>query len=118
MPPEHSPRELFDDSLTLHDQCLGAGLMEASYHALAAAMLCAEAASSRNALDLVIKLAHERQQSIDAERPSPRFSAAEAHARGTIPPFESLAATAEEIRTRLKRAGTRAGTRKPADILG
>ena len=103
MPPDCSPRELFDDALTLHERCLGAGLTEASYHALAAAMLCAEAASSRKALHLVIELAHERQRAIDAERQLHLWSTVEAQARGAVPPFESLARTAEAARGRFKR---------------
>jgi hypothetical protein len=98
MPQACSPRELLDDSLTLHDHCSGAGLAEASYHALAAAMLCAQATSSRKAIDLVIELAHVRQRAIDAERPSHPLSTREAHARGAIPLFVSLATTAEAIR--------------------
>ena len=90
MPQDWPLRELLDDSLTLHDHCIQAGLMEASYHALATTMLCAEAASSRKAIDLVIALAHERQQAIDAERPSHPWSTREAHARGATPLFESL----------------------------
>src|SRR6476661_3947717 len=96
-----SPRELLDDSLTLHDHCIGAGLTEASYHALATAMLCAQAASSRKAIDLVIELAHIRQRTIDAERPSHPLSTREAHVRGAIPLFVSLATAAEAIRTTL-----------------
>jgi hypothetical protein len=105
MPQGCSPLELLDDSLTLHDQCTGAGLIEASYHALATAMLCAEAASSRKAIDLVIELAHERQQAIDAERPSHPWSTREAHDRGASPLFESLATAADAIRGSLKRTG-------------
>jgi hypothetical protein len=98
MPQACSPRELLDDSLTLHDHCSGAGLAEASYHALAAAMLCAQATSSRKAIDLVIELAHVRQRAIDAERPSHPLSTREAHARGAIPLFVSLATAAQAIR--------------------
>jgi hypothetical protein len=98
MPQACSLRELLDDSLTLHDHCSGAGLAEASYHALAAAMLCAQATSSRKAIDLVIELAHVRQRAIDAERPSHPLSTREAHARGAIPLFVSLATAAEAIR--------------------
>jgi hypothetical protein len=105
MPQDCSSRELLDDSLALHDHCSGAGLMEASYHALATAMLCAEAASSVKAIALVIELAHERQQAIDAERPPHPLSTREARARGAIPLFESLATAADAIRRNLKRTG-------------
>lgn len=105
MPQDCQLRELLDDSLTLHDHCIQAGLMEASYHALATTMLCAEAASSRKAIDLVIELAHERQQAIDAERPSHPWSTREAHARGATPQFESLATAADAIRRSLKSTG-------------
>ena len=101
MPQACSPRELLDDSLTLHDHCMGAGLTEASYHALATALLCAQATSSRKAIGLVIELAHIRQQAIDAERPSHPLSTVEARARGAIPLFVSLATAAEAIRTSL-----------------
>jgi hypothetical protein len=118
MPADCSTGELFGDSLTLYDHCIEAGLMQAGYHALAAAMLCADAASSRKAIDLVIELAHQRQQAIDAECPPHRLSTAEARAGGATPLFEGLATTAKAIRTRLKRAGFRAGARRAADIPG
>jgi hypothetical protein len=119
--PEHpilscrSPHQLFDDSLYLHDQCVGAGLVEASYHALAAAMLCAEAASSRKAIELVIELAHQRQRAIDAERPPHLLSSREARTRGITPLFKGLAVTAEGIRVRTKPSGRRSGASKLAD---
>ena len=70
-------------------------MTEASYHALAAAMLCAEAASNRKALQLVIELAYERQREIDAEGQLHLWSTGEALARGAAPLFESLARTAD-----------------------
>jgi len=96
-----SPGELFDDFLNSHDHCTAAGLVEASYHALAAAMHCAEAASSRKGLELVIRLAQERQRVLDAEHPPHYLSSREARARQTVPPFESLATAGKEIRSRL-----------------
>lgn len=96
-----SPGELFDDFLSSHDHCIAAGLVEAGYHALAAALLCAEAASSRKGLEFVIRRAQECQRVIDGERPPHCLSSQEAHARQTVPPFESLARAGKETRSRL-----------------
>ena len=100
-PPDYSPGELFDDSLVLYERCLGAGVMEASYHALVVAMHCAEAAWNRNGIELVIRLARERQQAIDAERPLHPLSTGVADEAGVTRQFQTLATTAKAIRTRL-----------------
>ena len=115
-PPACSPGELFDDSLALHEHCLGAGLMEASYYALLTAMHCAEATSSRKAIDLVIRLASERQQAIDAERPPHRTSTSVADERGAAPLYQTLAIAAKAIRTRLARERTQAAIGKLTDL--
>jgi hypothetical protein len=115
-PPDYSPGELFDDSLALHERCLGAGLMEASYHALVAAMLCAETACNRNGIGLVIRLAGESQQAIDAQHPAHPMSTGMAEDREVAALFQTLASAAKAIRTRLGRQRRKAPIEKMADL--
>jgi len=90
--------------------------MEASYYALLTAMHCAEAASSRKAIDLVIRLAGDRQQAIDSERPAHRMSTGVADERGAAPRFQTLATAAKAIRTRLARERTQAAIGNLTDL--
>ena len=88
--------------LGLHDDCMDAGLVEAGYHALTAAMHCAETAADREQLRLVIERAELRQRQLDALQRPHRLSSQQAKRRGHTPMFASLAITANAIIVRLK----------------
>ncbi|HKT61608.1 MAG TPA: hypothetical protein VJQ46_16245 [Gemmatimonadales bacterium] len=100
----HAFRALLD----LHDGCMDAGLAEAGFHALTAAMHCAEATASHEQLRLVLQRAELRQRQIDAIQPPHRLSSTQAGWRAHTPVFASLAITANAIMVRLKADAVRA----------
>lgn len=68
----------FHALLDLHDGCMDAGLAEAGYHALTAAMHCAETTANHEQLRLVIGRAELRQRQLDALQPAHRLSSKQA----------------------------------------
>jgi hypothetical protein len=94
--------------LDLHDGCMAAGLAEAGYHALTAAMHCAETSANHEQLRLVIERAGLRQRQLDALQPPHRLSSKQAEWRTHTPLFASLAITANAIIVRLKADAVRA----------
>jgi hypothetical protein len=102
------PLQAFRALLDLHDGCMAAGLAEAGYHALAAAMHCAEASASHENLQLVIERAELRQRQLDAAQPPHRLSTKQAEWRTHTPLFASLVITAKAVQVRLKADAVRA----------
>ena len=92
----------FGALLDLHDGCMEAGLVEAGYHALTAAMHCAETTTNQEQLRLVMTRAELRQREVDALQPPHRLSRKQAEWRRNTPVFASLAITANAIIVRLK----------------
>src|SRR5690348_4254354 len=96
------PSKLFQVFLELHRQCLAAGLPEVAYHALAAALHCAEADDNLDGVSLVASVAASRQEELDIHHPHHLLATSHAEARGTVPLFRSLAQTAHAIHSRLR----------------
>jgi hypothetical protein len=94
--------------LDLHDDLMAAGLAEAGYHALTAAMHCAEATGNREQLRLVLERAELRQRQVDALQPSHRLSSKQAEWRTHTPVFASLAVSTNAVLVRLKADAVRA----------
>jgi len=93
--------ELFGALVELHHECMSAGSPEAAYHALAAALHCAESASLVSGIRTVITLADSRQGELDTQMPPHILSTRLAASRGTVPLFTSLARTAQAVGARL-----------------
>jgi len=98
---DRTPLDLYRALLELHHECMAAGLAAAGYHALAAAMHCAEDARSLESLEAVIDLAVRRQAELDTEDPPHPLSGSQARLRGTTSVFESLVVTGRAIHGRL-----------------
>ena len=100
--------DAFRTLLSLHDGLMDAGLAEAGYHALTAAMHCAETTGNREELRLVMQRAELRQRQLDAMQPPHRLSSTQAEWRAHTPVFASLAVTANAVLVRLKADAVRA----------
>jgi hypothetical protein len=94
--------------LDLHDSLMEAGMVEAGYHALTAAMHCAETAANHEQLRLVLERAELRQRQVDALQPPHRLSSKQAEWRSHTPLFASLALTTNAVLVRLKAEAVRA----------
>ena len=109
MPPTDSfAIRAFRALLDLHDSLMEAGMAEAGYHALTAAMHCAETTGNREELHVVMERAELRQRQVDALQPSHRLSSKQAEWRTHTPVFASLAVTANAVLVRLKADAARA----------
>jgi hypothetical protein len=100
--PVRSPVELFEVLWRLHLEAMRGGSYEAAYHILAAALHCAERAGSVTFVGSVKGIAGLHQEEIDALVPPNVHSTAAAQARGTIPVFTSLEATAQAMAVRMR----------------
>jgi hypothetical protein len=98
--PPRSASELYEVLIQLQQICFEAGSVEASYHALAAALHAAEDAGMTSGLEAVIAVAEQRQQALDSAEPAPELSSGEAGKRGTRPLFGSLAVIGRSILAR------------------
>lgn len=83
----------YDRILTLNAAAAESGQFEMAYHLLAAALHSAEVQRDRYAMEEVIRLAAEQGATVDAAGDHP-MSSSKAKKRGTVPLYESLAATA------------------------
>ena len=109
MPPTDSfALRAFRALLDLHDNLMDAGMAEAGYHALTAAMHCAESSGDREQLQLVVERAELRQRQLDGQRPPHRLSTKRAEWRAHTPVFASLILTANAVLVRLKADAIRA----------
>ena len=100
--------DAFRALLDLHDGLMDAGLAEAGYHALTAAMHCAETTANREDLRLVMQRAELRQRQLDLLQPPHRLSTTQAERRGHKPMFASLAVTTNAVLVRLRADAIRA----------
>ena len=109
MPPTDSfAFRAFRALLDLHDSLMDAGMAEAGYHALTAAMHCAESSGDREQLVVVMERAELRQRQLDGKNPPHRLSSKQAESRAHTPVFASLALTANAVLVRLKADAVRA----------
>ena len=106
--PDSFALRAFRALLDLHDNLMEAGMVEAGYHALTAAMHCAETTANHEQLRLVMERAELRQRQVDALQPAHRLSSKQAEWRTHTPVFASLALTANAVLVRLKADEVRA----------
>src|SRR5438094_323903 len=92
--------DAYGQFLALNAALATAGHYEAAYHALMAALHCAEDAEHAARLAEVAALARSQQAGVDALSPPHRLSAHRAH--GTRGVFEVAAVTSEAVAKRLE----------------
>jgi len=90
--------------LAASEAAFAAGHYEVAYHALMAALHCAEQAADTDRLEEVAQVARRHQQALDAQSPSHRLSSQSSAQRGHRSVFEAGAVTAESARKRLEAA--------------
>jgi hypothetical protein len=98
------PEQWYEALLAIERGALAAGQYEIPYHALAAALHCAEAARDLAGAERVAALAEEHRRRIDAEEPPHRFGSRAAAQRGHPGVFEQLVGQAPALLARLEGA--------------
>ena len=104
MPTDSVTVGLYDSLLAEHETARSAGLLEVSYHALAAALHCAEALDDELRVRHVQTLAERLRSGLDREHPQHRLATESAGHRGQSSVFATLAVQAESIAIRLRAA--------------
>jgi hypothetical protein len=110
-PAQPVPEPRYDALLRLDHEALAAAQCEIAYHALTAALHCAEAARELGRIERVAALAEEHRRTIDAEDPQHRLGSAAAAGRGHHGVFEMLTGQAAAVLVRLR--GAKAVERAP-----
>jgi len=90
----------YDELVGLNGELFAAEQFEAAYHALMAALHCAEDSSNVERLTAVADIARQQGGAIDANAPTHRLSTQRSH--GTQSIYAMAAATAEAVIKRLE----------------
>jgi hypothetical protein len=98
----YDTKSTYSQLLTVSSAAAAAGEYEVSYHALMAALHCAESADNAGRLVEVARLAREQLDTIDAGAPGHRLSSRTAAAHGHRSVFEMGAVTAEAAQKRVQ----------------
>lgn len=104
MPQDHSDvaADLYEGSLAIGRQAIDAGLFEVAFHALSAALHCAERLEDVARVQAIDDVARETQQRIDREHPDHRIGSRAASDRGHTPLFNTLSLHAQALAARLR----------------
>jgi hypothetical protein len=101
MQADHEADKLYRTLMQMHEETFDAGLLEVSYHLLAAALHAAEKVNDIERLGRLETLATQRQAEIDRTQPQHKVSSASANGRGNFALFTSLSAIASAARGRI-----------------
>ena len=102
MPSSFDVDSVYTQLLAVSDTAAAAGEYEVSYHALMAALHCAESGDDAGRLADIARIARERLRSVDAGAPDHRLSSRTAAAHGHRSVYEMGAATAESAVKRVQ----------------
>src|SRR5690349_6676113 len=95
---------LYERFLATTRDAIDAGLLEAAFHGLAAALHCAENLEDLALVQEIERLADQTQSQIDSEQPNHRIGSKSAAHRGQTALFRTLIVQAQSVAARIRGA--------------